>query len=101
MTDIFYKANLKCPICDGVLMLINDRNAWRPVETQLHVIDTLRELFPDQFNPEYNDMARTRMGTGAICDAVLRGESLSSVIDQWRQGAQEFETARTPYLLYS
>lgn len=88
-------------LCDGVLMLINDRNAWHPVEAQLHVIDTLRELFPDQFNPEYNDMARTRMGTDAICDAVLRGESLLPVIDQWRQGAREFETARAPYLLYT
>ena len=28
MTDIFYKANLKCPICDGVLMLEDQKTLY-------------------------------------------------------------------------
>ena len=87
-------------LCDGVLMLINDRNAWRPVATQLQLIQTLQELFGDRINFEYHSAARARMCTDEICDALLAGRGLGEVATRWEHAASEFVAARVPYLLY-
>lgn len=87
-------------LCDGVLMLIQDRNVWRPVATQLQIMETLQELFGDQINFEHHKLSRPRMCTDEICDALSKGESLSPIIKKWESGAEEFLVARAPYLLY-
>ena len=87
-------------LCDGVLMLIQDRNKWRPVKTQLQIMETLQELYGDQINFENHKLSRPRMCTDEICDALSKGQSLSLIIKKWESGAKEFLVARTPYLLY-
>ena len=87
-------------LCDGVLMLIKDKNAWHPVSTQLHIMDELQNLFGDRINFEYHSAARARMCTDEICDAILQKKSLVPLVKQWEHAAREFEIARVPYLLY-
>lgn len=90
----------KLALCDGVLMVINDRNAWRPVDTQMHIMDALNKLFPDMVNFEHHDLARPRMCTDEICDALKDRKSLLPIAEKWRLGAEEFRKAREKYLLY-
>lgn len=88
-------------LCDGVLMVINDRNAWHPVYTQLNIMATLAKLYPDIYDPEASPKyARPRMCTDKICDALKNRESLQPVMDEWLEGAEHFEAQRKPYLLY-
>ena len=88
-------------LCYGVMMVIHDRNVWRPVKTQLHIMDALLKLYPEITNFECHAMlARPRMGTDAICDAAQKGESLMPILEAWEQGAKRFEEQRKPYLLY-
>ena len=88
-------------LCDGVMMVIHDRNAWRPVHTQLHIMDALLKLFPGLLDLEWiTDLARIRMCTDWICDLAVEGKSLAPVIDAWQQGAEEFKKRREKYLLY-
>ncbi len=88
-------------LCDGVMMAIHDRNLWRPVKTQLHIIDALIKLYPGLLDLEcWPTLARVRMGTDAICDAAQRGESLMPILKEWEQSAKRFEEQRKPYLLY-
>lgn len=88
-------------LCDGVLMVIRDRNAWRPVHTQLNIMDAMVKLYPELFDasaaPKY---ARPRMNTDKICDAIEAKQSLQPVMDEWQEGAKQFEAQRRPYLLY-
>ena len=88
-------------LCDGVLMVISDRNAWRPVHTQLNIMDAMVKLYPELFDasaaPKY---ARPRMNTDKICDAIEAKQSLKPVMDEWLEGAKRFEEQRKPYLLY-
>ena len=86
-------------LCDGVMMVIHDRDLWRPVKTQLYIMDTVRMLYPDFANLE-NTSARIRMCTDVICDRFRNRESLVPVVDAWEQGAEEFKKQRAPYLLY-
>lgn len=88
-------------LCDGVMMVIKDRNAWRPVKTQLHIIDAFTKLYPGLLNLEHSPkLARIRMCTDLICDTAQKGESMLPVIAAWEQGAKAFEARRKPYLLY-
>ena len=87
-------------LCDGAFMVISDRNAWRPVETQFHIMEAIRTLFPDKVDFEHHVGSRPRMCTDAICDAIKKGESVLPVCEDWKKKAKEFEEARKPYLLY-
>ena len=88
-------------LCDGVMMVIQDRNHWRPVNTQLHIMDAFLKCFPGILNLEWvTDLARIRMCTDQICDLAKNGEPLLPVMTQWQQGAEAFCKRRAPYLLY-
>ena len=93
-------ADRKLVLCDGVYMVISDRNAWRPVETQLYIMDTLNRIFPSKVNFEYSRGCRYRMCTDKICDALKEGKSLAPIIEEWKQGAEKFKIMREKYLLY-
>ena len=84
-----------------MLIQIYDRNVWRPVTTQLHIMDAINKLFGDMVNFELDvPNARPRMCTDLICDALKKGERLQPIIELWEQGAEEFKKAREKYLLY-
>ena len=88
-------------LCDGVMMVIHDRNAWRPVTTQLHIMDAILKLFPGLMDLEWiTNLARIRMCTDWICDLAKDGQSLAPVIDAWQQAAEAFKKRREKYLLY-
>ncbi|MBQ7119270.1 MAG: DUF1343 domain-containing protein [Oscillospiraceae bacterium] len=93
-------AERKLTLCNGAFMVINDRDAWRPVETQLYIMDTLNRLFPDKVNFEHHGLARIRMCTDKICDTLKEHKSLLPIIEEWRESAEEFKKQRAPYLLY-
>jgi len=91
----------KTALCDGVMMVIQDREAWKPVETQLHIMDAIAKLFPGKFELNYHkDLACYRMGTDEICDRASKGESLMPVLEKWRKDAEMFKEMRRDYLLY-
>jgi len=87
-------------LCDGVFMVINDRDLWRPVETQFHIIDAIDKLFRDKVNFEYQRGARPRMCTDEICDALKARKSVLPIAEKWKNGAEAFKKAREKYLLY-
>ncbi len=93
-------AKRELSLCNGAYMVINDRNEWRPVETQLHIMETLNRMYPDEVNFEHHSLARPRMCTDKICDALKEHKSLAPIIEEWKQGAEEFKKAREKYLLY-
>ena len=88
-------------LCNGVMLCIHDRNVWRPVTTQLHIMDAVNKLFPEQVNFERDrNLARLRMGTHTVCDRLARHESLLPVVEEWQAEAEAFDKRRRPWLLY-
>jgi len=105
----YYLSNVETPsgtdrevrLCDGVMMVIHDRNAFRPVQTQLHIMDALILLYPGLLDLErFTDLGRARMCTDVICDLAKENRSLRPVMEAWDRGAEEFRKRREPYLLY-
>ena len=87
--------------CRGVVLLIKNRDTFRAVRTQLHIMDALVKLYPEIVDFEASGgWARPRMGTDDVFDCVSRGESILSLIEPWEADAAAFEEKRKPYLLY-
>ena len=85
--------------CGGCQIHILDRNAYRPLATALHVIKTIRGLYPDkfEFHKDYFDKI---MGTARVREALERGEAIPAIVESFKDGLAEFEKLRRPYLLY-
>jgi len=86
-------------LCSGVMTVIADRLRWRPVTTQLHIIDALIKLYPDIINFERRS-ARIRMCTDEVCDLALARQSVLPLVDVWAKSSEEFMRRREEYLLY-
>jgi len=93
-------------LCDGVMLVIEDRNIWKPVKTQIHIMDALLKLYPDFVDLEpktragNGNYARQRMCTDDICERFDRRESVLPLIDLWQRSSEAFMKQREPYLLY-
>ena len=87
-------------LCNGTMMVIHDRNTWRPVHTQLNIMDALIRMYPDIVNIDRGRGARIRMGTDKICEAAKACQTLMPVMDEWQRGAEEFMKRREEFLLY-
>lgn len=87
--------------CRGVVVLIKNRDTFRAVKTQLHIIDAAIKLYPNVVDLEASGgWARPRMGTDDVFDCVARGESVLSLIEPWEADAAAFAERRKPYLMY-
>lgn len=103
----YYKAilggdnNASTTLCSGVMTIMTDRDIYRPVTAQIHIMDALCKLYPDYINLEADKgLGRRRMGTHVICDRALKHESLLPVIEDWQAQSEAFMERRKPWLLY-
>jgi len=93
--------------CQGVQAHVRDRRAIRPVALGIHLIDTLRRLYPERFAwrmdtrplrpvPPFDRL----MGTDATRLAMEAGASAREIIAGWAGDEAAFAERRRPHLLY-
>ncbi len=85
--------------CGGVQIHVSDRDLYRPFESTLHIIATIKTLYPDEFkfHPEYFDNI---MGTSKVREALKRGDRVEEIIESYQAELDNFSELRKPYLLY-
>jgi uncharacterized protein YbbC (DUF1343 family) len=85
--------------CGGAQVHVTDRNSYRPFETALHVVKTIRDMYPDkfQFHNEYFDKV---MGTAKVREGLEKGLEIAAIAKGYAPDLQAFAEARKPYLLY-
>lgn len=86
-------------LCGGAQVHILDREKYKPFETALHIIKTVKDLYPDKFrfHQEYFDKI---MGTSRIREALQRGEDIQNIIESYDQALKDFSEMRKSYLIY-
>jgi len=92
--------------CRGVLIKVTDRDAFRPVVTGIHLLATLKKLYPADFrwrSPSrstgayYIDLLA---GTPRLREMVDAGEAPEKIIAALAAGVENFMARRGKYLLY-
>jgi len=92
--------------CSGVQVHVTERDAFRPFETGLHIVDAVRKLHLDRFEwtkPESGSHCYfdTLAGTDRIRKGLCDGSSVSEIIEGFQEELSGFMEMRKNYLLYN
>jgi beta-N-acetylhexosaminidase len=95
-------AKYKGQSCGGVQVHVLDRERFAPVRTALNMIDTVRHIYPYEFqwrggNRPFFDLL---MGTDQVRKQMSSDESADSIVNSWGDELLEFSENRRSYLLY-
>lgn len=104
VTLVPYASRFEGETIQGAHFFITNYNAIRPVEAQIHIMEVLQRLYPDQglFAEENSRRAMFDkvMGDREIRRAIAAGRSAEEIIASYQQDVAEFMTLRAQYLIY-
>ena len=96
--------------CYGVQAHVTEPSLWRPIETWLGVIQTIHDLYPDDFSwlPPHTAAGNQKavyhfdrlIGSSAYRQAIENSVSLQPLIASWKSACDAFRQQREPFLLY-
>jgi uncharacterized protein YbbC (DUF1343 family) len=96
-TPVFSK--FKGELCGGCQIHVTDRNLFRSVTAALHIVATVRSMYPDRFafHAEYFDKV---LGTSSVREALLKGVPVEEIVRGFEPGLKGFETLGRSFHLY-
>jgi uncharacterized protein YbbC (DUF1343 family) len=100
----FYR-HYKDEFCGGFRILVSDKKGFRPVSTGYHIIETLIDMYPEEFDTGklsryHESMFNQANGTDRILD-MFRGKlPAADIIESCEGEIAAFKEKREKYLLY-
>ena len=85
--------------CQGIQIHVVDRNSFHPLSMVLHLLKEVRKLHPEQLALEETFFDRL-VGNSWVRGALLQGQPVEQIVNQWQPALQEFKQNREKYLLY-
>ena len=87
-------------LCHGVALVVSDRDALRPTELGLELLEQCIDLSGGRF--EWRDAAFDRLaGAPPVRETLQRGAPIGSLVASWRDDALKFRQRRARHLLYA
>jgi len=84
--------------CNGVYVFITDWDAFEPIRLGVGLAVTLREHYPDAWEPERMNRLLTDQET---LEAIEAGAGVRRIVRGWSDELREFRRRRARYLIYS
>ncbi len=89
----------------GIQIHVTNKKAYRPVETGLHIVKTLHDMYPEDFEFRAENSAGISffdnlIGNGWIREMIKSGDTVTEMQNQWKDELNEFKQARKEYLIY-
>lgn len=89
----------------GVQIHVKDKEDFDPVITGLHLVKTLHDMYPDDFEFRAENNAGISffdnlIGNRWIRDGILNGESVEAMAQRWQEDLSAFKEVRRDYLIY-
>jgi LmbE family N-acetylglucosaminyl deacetylase len=86
-------------LCGGSQIHIMDKEKYNSFETGLHIINTVKKLYPDQFKFESNYFDKL-CGNSWVREDIEADVKVENIVEKYQQGLVRFEELRKEYLLY-
>jgi uncharacterized protein YbbC (DUF1343 family) len=83
--------------CNGVFMIITDRQALRPVRVGVEVASALSRAYGSRFTLED---AATLLGSKTTIERIRAGDDPAVIAASWAGDEQIWRTTRSKYLMY-
>jgi uncharacterized protein YbbC (DUF1343 family) len=90
-------AKLGGQICQGVFLIVTDRDRLRPVRVGLQIASTLSRLYGSQFRLED---AAVLFGPKAMIEKIRAGADPAAIASAWAGDEEKWRLTRSKYLLY-
>lgn len=93
-------------LCKGVHVYVTDRDVFRPVETALSLIATVKQAYPDQFawrepwSPGGHHPIDLLAGGNTVREHLDADRPIAELVGGWQEGLQAFARLRAQYLFY-
>jgi uncharacterized protein YbbC (DUF1343 family)/CubicO group peptidase (beta-lactamase class C family) len=84
-------------VCQGVFIIVTDRDALRPVRVGLEVASALARLHPNDFDLA---KARTLLGSQVVLERIRKGDDPTAIAAGWAADEARWRLLRAKYLLY-
>jgi len=83
--------------CEGVNIVLVERNAFDAAELGLELASALHKLYPEQFHME---RMIELLVNQSVYDAVAAGQDPRRISEDWREPLEKFQQVRQKYLIY-
>lgn len=84
----------------GIQIYVTDRQAYQPIETGLHIVKKVYDMYPTKltFTSHFNLL----IGNGWVVNEIKNGTSVEAIVNdsRWTSGLEAFMPIRSKYLLY-
>ncbi|MEJ2702800.1 MAG: DUF1343 domain-containing protein [Sedimentisphaerales bacterium] len=85
--------------CNGVRIVVTDRNNLKPYFSGIEIVDEISRLYPDDFQWRASHFDRL-CGASTIRKAIMNGASIDELRKKWQTGLMSFRKIRDKYLIY-
>ena len=91
--------------CNGVQVHVIDRDLFKPVETGVHLLSTLRQQHPDEFKfnePSYDPRCHFDLlaGTDKLREHLKQNMPVDNIVGSWEAETKRYLKKRERHLLY-
>jgi uncharacterized protein YbbC (DUF1343 family) len=90
-------SKFKDEACQGVYMIVTDREALRPVRVGMEIASALSRMYRPVFDPKNTDRL---VGSSKQLARILAGEDVAGVAAGWAADEAKWRLLRAKYLLY-
>ncbi|KQL33548.1 hypothetical protein AN960_20975 [Bacillus sp. FJAT-25509] len=84
----------------GVEIFVTDRDKFEAASTGLHIIKTLHDMYPNDFEFLSNNFFDKLIGNDWVRPMILDGASVTDIINKYQKELDEFKKVRKKYLMY-
>ena len=83
--------------CQGVNIMLTDRNGFDAPELGIELAAALHKLYPEDFKIE---KMSALLANQSVFDALAAGQDPRRIAQDWQEGLETFEKLREKYLIY-
>jgi uncharacterized protein YbbC (DUF1343 family)/CubicO group peptidase (beta-lactamase class C family) len=83
--------------CEGINIIVTERDRFRPISTGVEIAVALRMLYPNEW--KIDSYLRLLVNASAL-ERLKRGDSARDIVNSWNAQLEEFRKARAEFLLY-
>ncbi|RLE68831.1 MAG: DUF1343 domain-containing protein, partial [Thermoprotei archaeon] len=90
--------------CGGIHIIITDREKFKPLETSLHIISTIRKMYSNKF--EWRRVGEEYwfdklIGNSYVRKMIEEESSVDDIKDKWMKDLNRFKEKVKKYFLYT
>ena len=96
--NVAAKPKYENQLCNGVMLIISDRDQFKPIQAMLLIIEKTKQMYPKDF--AWRGSIDRLYGSDELKLAIDSGKPVIELIAKWKNEDKKFRSLSEKYLLY-